>query len=549
MAPSTYTWLSDAQILLGSTPAVGVTGEVRRTTPGNPLTNFQPGNLDSSDLNYANLQALYLAAEAADRVGDTENGGWYTFGGGAGGAITKQAAGNVPVFDANGDLSAFVTTAQITSAAGYATAAAASATASASSATTSSTSATASSTSATLAQAWAANPEDVPVTSLLYSAFHWYRKTLALFNAVANTMAGWIHGATAKTTLVDADEMGLADSAASFGLAKVTMQGLRAYIANNSPLSGLRNKVINGNFYIAQRIASIAVTQTVSGYGLWDRWSNFHTGSTKVASVGSFVLGQTAVPGNPYYFQRTAVTSVAGAANQVGMYQAIEGVEHFSGKIATVTFWAKADIPRPMAVDLAQVFGTGGSPSATVVGIGARQLSLTASWQKFSFTVAVPSITGKTLGTALNDYLQLALWFDAGASLNARTASLGQQSGTFDIARVSMVEGDATAEDDPFAPRGRQQEMALCQRYYQTLGAITAAGYAGTGTNYCAYAPFKITMRGVPAVATKSFGAASNITSQTFLTANPDGVTMNLTVTSTGTGALQDIIVTADAEL
>lgn len=47
--------------------------------------------------------------------------------------------------------------------------------------------------------------------------------------------------------------------------------------------------------------------------------------------------------------------------------------------------------------------------------------------------------------------------------------------------RVSLVPGDATAEDDPFSPRHIQQETALCQRYFErvagTLGTNTDPGY------------------------------------------------------------------------
>src|SRR5690606_29512217 len=115
--------------------------------------------------------------------------------------------------------------------------------------------------------------------------------------------------------------------------------------------------------------------------------------------------------------------------------------------------YAKADAARFMSIEIAQTFGTGGSPSSAVTGIGIQKVSLTTSWQKFSFTVMLPSILGKTLGSDENSATSLYFWFDAGSDLDARTNSLGQQSGTFDIARVSIVEGDATAEDDPFSQR------------------------------------------------------------------------------------------------
>lgn len=224
-----------------------------------------------------------------------------------------------------------------------------------------------------------------------------------------------------------------------------------------------RNKLINGNFDIWQR----GTSQTGQGYGSSDRWKHDNIGSTKTHSRQAFTLGQSDVPGNPRYFARTVVTSSAGASNYANQYQKVEDVRTLAGRKATLTFWAKADAAKNIAVEMIQDFGTGGSPSSSVTGIGAQTVALTTSWQKKSIVIDVPSISGKTLGTTDNSNLVAVFWFDAGVSLNARTGNLGQQSGTFDIARVSLVEGDATAEEDPASPRHIHQELTLCQRYYE----------------------------------------------------------------------------------
>ena len=94
-------------------------------------------------------------------------------------------------------------------------------------------SATSANASAGLATAYATNPEDIPVPGSggLFSAFHWYRKTLAIYNTVANTLAGWLHAAPAKTDIVDGDEFAIADSAAGWGLKKVLAGSIVRYIA------------------------------------------------------------------------------------------------------------------------------------------------------------------------------------------------------------------------------------------------------------------------------------------------------------------------------
>ncbi|CDN52545.1 Hypothetical protein RG1141_CH01800 [Neorhizobium galegae bv. officinalis bv. officinalis str. HAMBI 1141] len=85
------------------------------------------------------------------------------------------------------------------------------------------TSATNADASATLAQKWANNPEDVAVVGGLYSAFHWAQKAAAV---VTGGIAAAFHAATAKAAIDDADEFGLADSAAAWALKKATLANL-----------------------------------------------------------------------------------------------------------------------------------------------------------------------------------------------------------------------------------------------------------------------------------------------------------------------------------
>lgn len=256
------------------------------------------------------------------------------------------------------------------------------------------------------------------------------------------------------------------------------------YVRNNteweisgSSTSNNRNVIINGDFDIWQRDTS----QTSSGFGSDDRWRNSHVGSTKTHSRGTFSVGQTEVPSNPTYFSRTVVTSVAGSSNFVYKYIKIENVSTFAGETITVSFWARADASKNIATELGQHFGSGGAPSSIISEIGVTTHSLTTTWQKFTVTLALPSISGKTLGTDNNDNLQLVFWFEAGSDHNNNTNSLGQQSGTFDIAQV-QVEGGGVATN--FEQRSVGEELRLCQRYYEetTFQFMTSANAALSGT-------------------------------------------------------------------
>lgn len=226
---------------------------------------------------------------------------------------------------------------------------------------------------------------------------------------------------------------------------------------NGGPLAGFRNAVINGNFDIWQRGTSFSAL----GYGV-DRFVNAIVGSSCTMSRQTFALGQTDVPNNPKYFCRMAVTSAAGATNYAIMMHRIEGVQTFAGQTVTVSFYAKAAAARPIAVELNQFFGNGGTPSADVNAAGVTKVTLGTTWQRVTLTATMPSVSGKTLGTGNDDYLGLFIWFDAGSSYNSRTSSLGQQSGTFDIAQIQVEQGSyATA----FERRPLATELSLCNRY------------------------------------------------------------------------------------
>jgi hypothetical protein len=265
---------------------------------------------------------------------------------------------------------------------------------------------------------------------------------------------------------------------------------------DSAPLS-YRNVIINGNFDIWQRGTTNA---QVSLDYLADRWVAVPNGSTRNYSQQVFSAGQTDVPGNPFYFARTVVTSVAGATNFVYFGQRIENVATFAGETVTLSFWAKADANKNIALEFVQNFGTGGSSG--ILNIGVTTFSLTSSWKKFTATVSIPSIAGKTIGA--NNYLGMQWWLDAGSNWNSRTNSLGQQSGTFDIAQVQLEVGSKASA---FERRPYSLELSLAQRYcFDAFGSSKAGNYTklGTGgmvrtaTTSSVFLPLPVPMRVAP---------------------------------------------------
>lgn len=239
-----------------------------------------------------------------------------------------------------------------------------------------------------------------------------------------------------------------------------------------------KNAIIDGNFDVWLE----GTSQTITGYGSDTMWHNRFSQSTAVHSRQSFALGQTAVPGNPKYFSRTVATSVANAASEVRKFQNVESVLTYAGETVTLSFWFNTDAPRNIAIEFAQDFGTGGSPSAPVTGIGSQFIAVTPGWKRYTATINIPSVTGKTLGTNNNSYLHVCFWFDAGSTYAARAANLGQQSGTFDIAQVQLEKGSVATE---FERLTFSETLYFVGRYYQLLyGAVSGVGWAGHSLSF-----------------------------------------------------------------
>ena len=330
-------------------------------------------------------------------------------------------------------------------------------------------------------------------------------------------------------------------SGATFGdlESQIALKADTSYV--NNKYSGFKNYIINGNFDIWQR----GISQTVAGYGSDDRWNNDNVGSTKLHSQIVCTDTERALF-NASYFSRTVVTSVAGSNNYCIKVHRIEDVTKTAGKTVTLSFWAKADSNKNIAIGLFRGFGSGGTPSPTGNGIGTQKIALTTNWKKFSLVFNIPSIIGKTLGTdgVHTSYLGLYFWFDAGSNFNYRTDSLGQQSGTFDIAQVQLEEGSVAT---PFEQRPYGLELSLCQRYYEAFRYQMLGTPTGAGQYFSCPIVYNTAKRTIPTlINTPEYNTLA--TSFTFYINKPDGG--SLYVLSSGAGVLDYRgYVSASAEL
>ena len=284
------------------------------------------------------------------------------------------------------------------------------------------------------------------------------------------------------------------------------------FIANSAYFPAGKNKIINGDFYWNQR----AFTSTTANNAYsFDRWQQYNGGTSGTLTVTpqTFTAGTAPVTG---YEGKNFVQCVTAAGANTDTYavygQKVEDVRTFANQTTTVSFWAKASSGTPkIAIEVVQSFGTGGSPSADV-NSAFGTVTLSTSWARYSVTVAVPSISGKTLGTANDSYAGLNLWISAGSNFNTRASSIGLQNNTFQIWGVQWEAGSVAT---PFqtATGTIQGELAACQRYYQMLvngniGYFTS-GQCTSTTAGSVIVPFVVTMRAAPSI---SFSAANHFT-------------------------------------
>lgn len=310
----------------------------------------------------------------------------------------------------------------------------------------------------------------------------------------------YVANPTDSTRPLDSDD-------ASGGAAE--LRALKAYLAGLITggssflaygLAGFRNKIVNGNFDRWQRGTSLAAATGIRF--LADRWITSSTGSTVAPSQQAFTLGQTAVPNEPTFFHRAVVASVAGASNSAVQVHRVESVRTFAGQTAILSFYAKADAIKNIAIEFEQNFGTGGSPSATVSAIGVTTKTLSTTFALYTVIVALPSITGKTIGTGGDDFVSINFWFDAGSAINSRTNSLGQQSGTFDIAQVQFEAGGNATSFEILPPSIITE---TCQRYFERWGGlgrlnVGSGGFASTTAANCLSTSYMTEKRIFPSI-------------------------------------------------
>jgi hypothetical protein len=277
------------------------------------------------------------------------------------------------------------------------------------------------------------------------------------------------------------------------------------YPTNASAIAGYldhlpnRNAIINPVMDIWQRGTSFSNPAT--GAYTADRWRIDYDGAggTRTVARNTISLGTNLPSGiQGKYFMEVILTN-AGTATTQSISQRVERVNTFAGETITLSAWVRNDGGgtgvNTLTAKAIQNFGTGGSPS-TAVTTTLGTAAVTGTWVRLHVHATLPSISGKTIGSNGDDYLQIM--FD-----------LGSQTGKFWLYGVQL---EQNTTQTALERRPIQQELALCQRYYYRITATqinTMFGmlYVEATQSTIAVIPLPVTMRTIPSL---SSSAASN---------------------------------------
>jgi len=259
-----------------------------------------------------------------------------------------------------------------------------------------------------------------------------------------------------------------------------------------APFVAGKNKIINGDFGIWQRGTSQTIT--TSTYSA-DRFTFIFNGTQSIAaSAQTFTPGNTIAGYEPTYYGRFAVGSSASGQSYNQFGQTIEDVRQYAGQTITFSFWAKTTSgsftinPRYI-----QYFGSGGTTPQVEANFGSGAITLTTSWTRYTATVALPSITGKTIGTSSSLKIVLDLPQNTTWSLD----TWGWQ-----------LEAGSVATPFITATGTLSGELQACQRYYyNSMGQNQIVGINTNATTTILTARPPVTMRTTPTATLPASGS------------------------------------------
>ena len=252
--------------------------------------------------------------------------------------------------------------------------------------------------------------------------------------------------------------------------------------------AGRKNLIINGGFDVWQRGESF--TPSTSQTYTADRWFSYRS-STSLSTITK----RTDAVGVPFVNYIRVDNSIDANTTWYQLTQRIEDYQHLLNKTLTLSFYIRAS----QAVSDMRI--------ATNAALTSSLFAVTTSWVKHEITLSLST------GTMSSDgYLEVKL---------DKTTSELPANTTIDVAQVQLELGSVAT---PFEHRSYGEELALCQRYYQTLdfsrsmlGVLHRATSAGSGFPYGSFS-LLAPMRAYPTMtAPGSWGTAADQAGEPYL--------------------------------
>jgi hypothetical protein len=325
---------------------------------------------------------------------------------------------------------------------------------------------------------------------------------------------------------------------------------------NGGPIAGSRNRIINGDMRIDQRNAGASITPTNTQYSV-DRWR------ATLSQTGKFSMQQNAGSVSPPtgFTNYLGITSLSAySATSTDFFDIRQNIEGFniadlgwgaaSAQAVTLSFWVRSSLTGTFGGALKNDSSNRSYPFTYLI-------SAANTWEYK--TVAIPGDTTGTWATTNSNGIVLQFGLGVGStfsgtagawaasnllSATGATSVVGTNGATFYITGVQLEPGSTAT---PFERRSYGQELALCQRYFETV-----SGYARASNQGFSW-PWAVRKRSDPTLGTPGFSSGSGATFATLPTSgqasggNPQG-TWGF-VQNTGNSADSYFVMTSSAEL
>jgi hypothetical protein len=312
--------------------------------------------------------------------------------------------------------------------------------------------------------------------------------------------------------------------------------------------AGRRNLIINGDMQVAQRGAG-PFTNASGGYQTVDRFQLSGT------MGGSFTLEQAsdAPSGSGFSksFKALAPTGFSSPTSSASarVITAIEGqnlqqlLKGSSNALpVTLSFWVKSVVAGTYIFEL---YDDDNNRTIST----AYYISASNTWEKKIITIA--GDTSGSLDNDANSSLSLVWWIGAGSNFTSGTLNTSWSNTVTANRAAGQVNGVASNNDafyltgvqlevgkvaTPFEHRSYGEELALCQRYYQTVNTIYHSAYNATDEYSGSFTLFPVTMRATPTTSSSGSLSTSNMYNFSLANARTSGFNHFAQVQSTGRG-------------